>query len=322
VTDTASAQLRRILALIPECADDKPHPIAEVAERAGVDPKTLLQDVRALSERFDDPGGFVEAVQIFVEPDRLEVRSDHFLRPMRLTVAELAALELGLSLLASERPPEEQPVLRRARERLEAALAKLPDDVVPDALRHAGAAATADPAALALCRQAYRETRKVRMVYRKASATTDSERTLCPYGIVFASGHWYLVGNGDGATRVRVFRVDRIMKLELLDERFTIPDDFQPSALFTDGRAFASDVAEKVRIRFAPRVARWIAEREGKACEADGSFVQELPLADLDWVVRYTLQYGPEVEVLSPPEARRAVEARLERILESMPIAK
>src|SRR5262245_33106138 len=155
MTDSATLQLRRILALIPQFADDRPHSIAQLAAQAGVDSKTLLQDVRALSERFDDPGGFVEAVQIFVEPERLEVRSDHFLRPMRLTVAELAALELGLSFLASERPPEERPVLDAARQRLDAALARLPDDLVTDPLRHADTGAAADSATLGVLRKSY-----------------------------------------------------------------------------------------------------------------------------------------------------------------------
>ena len=64
MTDAATLQLRRILALIPECADDRTHPIAEMAGRAGVLPNVLLTDIRALADRFDDPGGFVEGVAV------------------------------------------------------------------------------------------------------------------------------------------------------------------------------------------------------------------------------------------------------------------
>ena len=107
MSDTAAAQLRRILALIPECANEKAHSIDHLAALAGVDGKTLLRDVRALADRFDDPAEFVEAVQIFVDGQQVRVVADHFLRPMRLTLVELAALDLGLSLLRAERPPEE-----------------------------------------------------------------------------------------------------------------------------------------------------------------------------------------------------------------------
>lgn len=317
--DAAALQLRRILMLIPECADDKAHSIREMARRAETTPATLIRDVKALSDRFGDPAGFVEAVQIFVEPDRLQVRSDHFLRPMRLTVAELAALELGLAILSREGPPDERPAVSGARARLEAALAKLPGDEVADGLRHAEVADLADPTVLADLRRAYRESRKIRLRYRKADAENASERLACPFAILFASGRWYLVAKCDGADGIRVFRVDRVEAVELLAERYQVPASFQVDEVFANGKAFASAVAEKVRIRFAPRVARWIAEREGRGVEGDGTYVQELPLADLDWVVRYSLQYGAEAEVLEPATARAAVTQRLREIAEMIP---
>ncbi|MEO8448426.1 MAG: WYL domain-containing protein [Gemmatimonadota bacterium] len=319
MTDAGSQQLRRVLAMIPECADDKAHPIAEFAGRAGVSPAVLIKDIRALADRFDDPGGFVEGVALYLESDRFQVRSEHFLRPMRLTVAELGALELGLSLLGHERPPEELPVLSRARDRLHAALAKLPNDDLSDGIRHAGAAATANPEALAALRRAYRESRKIRIGYLKADAEEPSNRIISPFGIVFASGNWYLVGRSDGADGIKVYRVDRIVSHEMLDERYEMPESFEPADLFQNGRAFAATVAERVRIRFAPKAARWVAEREGKPLEADGTFVQELPLADLDWLVRYVMQYGAEAQVLEPEAARSAVRERLLGLLDSMP---
>jgi proteasome accessory factor C len=230
---------------------------------------------------------------------------------MRLTARELAALELGLSLLSTELPPEEQPAVSGARDRLESALARLPQDEELDELKHADTGSSANPALLGRLRHAYRERRKVRIAYRKAQSETAAERVACPFAILFASGQWYLVGHCDDVDEIRVFRVDRIQELEALEDRFERPDSFEVSELFRDGRAFASATAEKVRVRFAPRVARWIAERDGRRPDADGSYVQELPLADLDWLVRYVLQYGPEGEVLEPAVARDAVAARL-----------
>jgi hypothetical protein len=36
-------------------------------------------------------------------------------------------------------------------------------------------------------------------------------------------------------------------------------------------------------VRYSPRVARWIAEREGRVIEEDGTLVIEHPLADPEW---------------------------------------
>src|SRR5687767_11028623 len=177
----AAEQLRRILHLLPLCSDDRAHNIKDVAERAGTDATTLLRDLRELSLRFDDPGGFVEGVEIYLDADRFEVRSDHFLRPMRLTLAELATLELGLALLASERPPDEQPAIEGARDRLRAAIARLPDDELQDGLRHAELPAPGDRTHLASIRLSIRQKRKIRLGYLRSGAESAGERTVSPY---------------------------------------------------------------------------------------------------------------------------------------------
>ena len=77
------------------------------------------------------------------------------------------------------------------------------------------------------------------------------------------------------------------------------------------GRAFQSDGAGTLTLRYSARIARWIAEREGKPLAEDGTLTVEHPLADTDWAVRHVLQYGPDVEVLAPTSVREAVVARL-----------
>jgi hypothetical protein len=67
MSDTAAAQLKRILDLIPRLADGDEHPIDEVAKAAGTDATNVLRDLESVSERFDVPGGFVEGVNIFVD---------------------------------------------------------------------------------------------------------------------------------------------------------------------------------------------------------------------------------------------------------------
>jgi predicted DNA-binding transcriptional regulator YafY len=64
-------------------------------------------------------------------------------------------------------------------------------------------------------------------------------------------------------------------------------------------------------VRYSPRIARWIAEREGRTLDQDGSITIEHPMADEHWAVRHVLQYGPEAEVLEPESLRDAVHERL-----------
>ena len=49
MTDTAAAQLRRILAIIPELADDRAHSMQDVADRLGMTRDQLAKDLRTIS---------------------------------------------------------------------------------------------------------------------------------------------------------------------------------------------------------------------------------------------------------------------------------
>jgi predicted DNA-binding transcriptional regulator YafY len=64
-------------------------------------------------------------------------------------------------------------------------------------------------------------------------------------------------------------------------------------------------------VRYSPRVARWVAEREGLELAADGSLTMEHPVADEAWAVRHVLQYGPDAEVLVPETMRHLILERL-----------
>jgi predicted DNA-binding transcriptional regulator YafY len=134
---------------------------------------------------------------------------------------------------------------------------------------------------------------------------------LCPYDIVFTSGMWYIVANC-GDEGLRFFRLDRVEGVEVLNERYERPKDFSLETVLRDGRAFQAQDLGTLKVRYSPRVARWIAEREGKTVEADGSLVLEHPLADTDWAVRHVLQYGADAEVLEPAAVRQEIVRRLE----------
>ena len=316
---TAAAQLRRILQLIPHLADDKEHTFAEIAERIGVDEATVRGDIRSVSERFgDEPGGFVEKVQIYVEADRVALMSSHFRRPMRLTSAELRALELGLAMLRTERPPDEHPVIDRARARLRDTLARLPADPIPDLLSHAALGPGGSADHLAAIRTSLSARRKLRLTYRRGGAEDAAERSICPYALVAASGMLYVVARCEGSEGIRVFRLDRIEDATALAEKYEIPEAFSLDDIVRDGRVLHGEKPRTLVVRYSARIARWIAEREGLSLAEDGSLTHSHPLADVQWAVRHVLQYGPDAEVLSPPDVRAEVARRLDAAMASV----
>jgi proteasome accessory factor C len=271
----------------------------------------LRRDLHSLVSRFDVPGGFVDSVRLFIEAEVVSATSDHFLRPMRLTVSELCALELGLAITRAARPPDEHAVLDRARARLRDVIARLPSDPVPDALHGASLGDQGDTAQLAAVRTGLRERRKLRLTYRKSGSTTADERMVCPYGLVQSSGMLYLVAWYEEGQGVRIFRLDRMERVEVTTDSFATPDGFSIDAVLSDGRALQRQEADSMRVWYSPRVAPWIAEREGRSLAADGSLVLDHPLVDREWGLRHVLQYGAEAEVLEPEDMRERVRERL-----------
>ena len=312
MSDTAADQLRRILHLIPILADGEPHSLDEVSARAGVERSLVFGDIESISERFEVPGGFVEGLQIYIEADdKMSIIPNHFLRPMRLTRSELLALELGLAMIRAERPAEEQRAIDGARDRLRKVIARLPDEQISGDYRVASLSPAGSLEHLRELREAFRHRKKVRLSYRKATETVPSTRVICPYGIAFATGMWYAIAHCESSDGIRIFRLDRVEKVEPLEARFDSPREFSVDAIVRDGHAFHAGEAATLRVRYSPRIARWIAEREGVEVEKDGSLVVEHPLADTDWAVRHVLQYGPDAEVLAPAEVKAELVRRL-----------
>ncbi|MCC6317198.1 MAG: WYL domain-containing protein [Gemmatimonadaceae bacterium] len=309
---TAAGQLSRILHAIPHLTAGTTT-LPRLAAALGTEVETLRRDLHSLGDRYDVPGGFIEGVRLFLSADRVSAETNHFRRPMRLTIPELCALELGLAVLQSRRPPDERAPVIAARERLRDVIMKLPNEPMPGMLPDLAVAPDAPAPALDVLRASIGARRKVQIRYRRSGSTTARDRTVHPYGLVHASGMLYVVAWCEAEHDVRVFRLDRIESIEGLRETFSRDDGIELDGLLSSHRALLEDAPHAtMRVRYSPQVARWIAEREGREVEPDGSLVLDHPLADVAWGLRHVLQYGAEAEVLSPASMRDAVRQRLD----------
>ena len=307
--DTAAQQLRRILAVIPRFSDDEDHEIDEIAAAAGTTREQMLRDFDSITQRFD-VAGFVDSVQIIMGHKTVSMVAHEFHRPMRLTMPELCALELGLTMLRLECAPSEHGAIERALDRLRKAITQLPSNDRHEALRHASLADTVNAGQLQTIRTAVREGRALRVSYRASGASESADRHVRPHALVYAEQMWYVVTLGDDDV-LRHYRLDRMEHVEMLDDRFET-DGTILERVMQARRAFASDTPRRLTVWYSPRIARWVAEREGGTLAADGSLTLEHPLADDSWAVRHVLQYGPEAKVLAPDDVRHLVVQRLE----------
>ncbi|HKJ03492.1 MAG TPA: WYL domain-containing protein [Longimicrobiales bacterium] len=324
---SATERLERILRLLPAAVKASEEgdglDLAEAAGIAGVPADQVLEDLREVSGRNGyQPAGEADRIQIDVRGDRIRVwTAGQFRRPVRLTPGEALALSLGLRrLLACGSPGEREARLALAR-RLERELTAVPAEELEEVTGRIALEAPEgeDEAHLARLDRAARERRRCRLSYLKPAASEAEERTLCPYLLASAEGRWYAVGRSEPPGEVRVFRLDRILEVSLLEDTFEVPPDFEPSDYISGGRVYRGGEEIEALVRYSPEIARWVRERwDGERAETwpDGSLLVRHRVADEGWLVRHVLQYGPEAEVLAPEELRAAVREAARRVEE------
>jgi len=148
---------------------------------------------------------------------------------------------------------------------------------------------------------------------------SEVDRTLEPLGVVLKAGAWYVVSRSAG--QLRTYRVSRIRDIAVRDERFDRPDDFELAAYWEawSERLEASMYRGEAVVRFSPRAMQLIfllgavvarAVRD-TASEPDGAgWVQAtVPTESTEHALHDLLRFGPDAEVLSPPELRERMAA-------------
>jgi predicted DNA-binding transcriptional regulator YafY len=141
----------------------------------------------------------------------------------------------------------------------------------------------------------------------------ETEREVSPQRLVHYRDNWYLDAWCHLRNDLRSFAVDAIREARLVDGRAKeIAAAELDRHLGAGYGIFAGAKVEWATLRFTPQAARWVAAQrwhpEQRArIEKDGSYVLELPYAELPELVMEILKYGPDVEVLAPASLRDRV---------------
>jgi proteasome accessory factor B len=125
----------------------------------------------------------------------------------------------------------------------------------------------------------------------------------------------YLIGFDEPANAMRTYKVERIRSATLTQERYEIPDDFDPDAwLANSWGIWSSDStpSQRIRLRFDASVAHrvreavWHRSQELRALD-DGGVELAVTVAGIIEIRSWILSWGDAVEVLEPPALRDAV---------------
>ena len=142
-----------------------------------------------------------------------------------------------------------------------------------------------------------------------------SERVLEPFGVMQQSGRWFLAGYCHLREGLRLFRVDRVVSVTVLQETFTHPSDFEMAAFLRDSLAFAPEPWQvEVWLELPPETAEGQLPgiRAVLEAQADGTLLR-CGADDLELLALRLLMLGCRLEVKRPPELAAAFGVVAER---------
>jgi len=303
---TSSERLRRLLALVPYVVRRKSVSLSEAAAAFGMTERELIDDLNlAWCVELKAPEPYCP-IDLSYEGGEITIsQAESIARPLRLAADEANALLVALRMLAEV--PGDSSAVARLIAKIEAAagasgaassqVATIQSDSpnVRDLAAKITAARTAG--------------KRIHLRYYVPSRDEATERDVDPMRLLAVEGHAYVEGWCRRAEGVRLFRLDRVLDLQVLDVPLEVPDEAE--ARDVDAGLFqASESDERVELELAP-AARWVVE--DWPCESvtelgEGRLRAVLRTPDTRWVRGLALRLGEDARVVAP--ARLADEVR------------
>ncbi len=299
----ATDRLSRLLALVPYLVSRQGIPLTEVAAEFGITESQLVKDLELLFV-CGTPGHLPDdLIDVDWDDGRVYLgNADAIARPLRLGVDEALALLVGLRALADVPGLHDRDALQRTLLKLEAAAGE------------SGSASSQvrveveAQGPLSEVRRALTEGRRVHLTYFVPARDETTERDVDPMRVLLVDGRWYLEGWCRRAEDVRLFRLDRVEELSVLDVAAEVPAAAAERDL-GEGLFVASPDDTLVTLELAPP-AHWVVDYypvEEVVEQAGDLLLVRLRVADDGWLRQLALRLGGALRVLDPPDLAERV---------------
>lgn len=167
-----------------------------------------------------------------------------------------------------------------------------------------------DNAKFELLKTAILQHRCAKITYA-ASSMHNTKRTIYPLKLFYKGHAWYLKSYCTVKQDFRLFKLSRILHLELLDESFTcgpFPESCDSSPAEQEVTlSFPGEMAYRVYDEFDPAQV---------AIQDDGTLLVQAKLPEDNWLIGFLLSFGPNVTVLAPSHLKQALAEQAKLIFE------
>jgi proteasome accessory factor C len=308
-------RLPRLLALVPYLLNRPGIPVDEAAADFGITPKQLRKDLELLWMCGLPGYGPGDLIDLSFEGETITVSFDAGMnRPLRLTAAEATSLLVALRALADTPGVMDTDAVQRALAKIEKAVgdAQPAGLAVGLGLREREETAEIRDAV----QDAVRREKALKIRYYSQAHDQIGDRVVDPMRLLIVEGRGYLEAWCRNALGVRLFRLDRIDAIEVLDEPSAPPPHAQPTD--TSEGLFQPEDGQYLAILLLEPDAHWVAEYYPVDLVTelgDGRTRVVMRYADPTWMVRLLLGLGGEVHVEQPESLAAEVRDRAEAAL-------
>ena len=159
------------------------------------------------------------------------------------------------------------------------------------------------------------------ITYQSLRATEPVTYDIYPYGLIYHRGALYLVGCKPHDDEVCHWKVSRIEDAEVTKIPFQRPEGFDlQQHLAKSFGVYHGDGDVKIKVRFAPAVARYVSESNWHESQKlteqkDGGVVVEFQLSDTEEVKRWIMSFGQHAVVVEPGSLRDEIVAEMNSLL-------
>lgn len=301
-------RLDRLTAILIHLQTKRVVKAQELADRFNVSLRTIYRDVRSLEEA-GVPIGAEAGVGYFLE--------DYHLPPVMFSNAEASALLFGAKLVDQYTDGAVRNAFESALYKIKSVLKRGEKEHLDDlsgqiaVQRSAASVSPSDDTILSTIQAAIVARHRLRLVYQRQYAESDTEREIEPIGLLHYGMGWHLIAWCHLRQAYRDFRTDRIGRLTDTGQSFPARDRLSLSE-YLDTLRFSEKLTE-VQVRFDAKMAGHAQVQRHHFGYVDEvvcnrqvcmRFLTGWP----DGLCRWLLMFGDGVRIESPPELRATMQ--------------
>ncbi|RIY37294.1 WYL domain-containing protein [Capnocytophaga canis] len=162
--------------------------------------------------------------------------------------------------------------------------------------------------------EAMKQNEQISISYQRFQNDVTKHYVLAPYGVKIFKQRWYVVGFCSELKDIRIFGLDRILKLQRTTEKFKFPTDFNLELFFSSSfGVFTDKQIERVVLKTNEEKTKYLkslplhhSQKEVKT--EDNHTIFEYFLRPTYDFRQEILSHGAEIEVISPNWFREEIQ--------------